>query len=579
MRLTPAPVAGDEVDLAVQVDGSAPTTVTVSGKTAVYHLLIGGLRPAVTRCVVTLRSNAFFQTADDTREKSVALHWVGVQTLAKGWFLSPCPALFAAIALAVLLFYFDLLAARVPWGIALGLAALGPPVAAASLWLTPTVALLLFQQVTTPALLLAGAALPVLLLLRSWGTVAARLRSLLSSRGLRIALLALLVLMVVGSVCLKLRAYLAHPTAVNLYTLQAEAFLQGRVSVPPHHYDVAVYRGRSYVPFPPLPALLLLPTTALFGTTPLQVIFLGLVLTGLNAFLLWRILQRLEVASSTSPWLIAAFFLGSAYWLAVVKFSETYFVAHLAAIAGMLWAIHEVLGRGRGLLVGLFLGAAFLSRQMSLYILPFVLAALWTRAGQTTRQRLANLVALALPLGTSLAAYLLFNWVRFGSPLDTGYAYIPLEGFLKDRVARYGLFNPVYVPSNLVHMFLQGFHIRFDSPDFLGAVQMDSFGTSLTFASPFVFLAFWARWQKPLLLTAWLATAITLIHTMFYYNNGWIQANAQRFTLDFLPLLIVLIGLGATRAWGPGWKAAVALAVFLNTVALFWVPLFQWLLP
>lgn len=579
LRLTPAPVDGGAVDLAAQVDDSTPITLTVSGKTAVYHLLVEGIGPAPGNRVVYLRSGAFLQTAEDTREKSVALHWVGVQPFAREGLLSPCPALFLAIALVVLLFYLDLLVTRVPWGIALGLAATGPPLAAVLLWRAPSLALVFFQQLAWPALLLAAVALPSLLLLRSWDSIAPRLGQWATFRGLRIALLVLLALMVLGSVGLKLRAYLVHPSAVNLYPLQAEAFLQGQVSIPPHHYDAAVYRGRSYVPFPPFPALLLLPTTAIFGNTPLQIIFLNVVLTALNVFLLWRILRRLEVPSAIVPWLSTAFFLGSAYWLALVKFSETYFIAHLVAIAGMLWAIHEALGKGRGLLVGLCLGAAFLSRQMSLYALPFLLAALWTRPGQTTRRRIVNLSTLALSLGASLAVYLAFNWVRFGSPLDTGYAYIPLENFLQDRVVRFGLFNLVYVPSNLIHMFLQGFHIRFDSPDFLGGVQMDSFGTSLTFASPFVFLAFWARWGKNLLRTVWASIAITLVHTMFYYNNGWIQANAQRFSLDFFPLLIVLVALGSRRAWGPLWKAAVVLAVFLNTVALFWIPLIQWLLP
>ncbi len=420
-------------------------------------------------------------------------------------------------------------------------------------------------------------------------------------------LLFLLALIVLGSIGLKLRRYLLHPSTTNLYTLQAEAFLHGQAAIRPGYYDEAVYQGRSYVPFPPFPALLLLPTTALLGITPLPVLFLNVVLTALNVRTLWRILRRLEVAPEAVPWLLVAFFLGTAYWLTIIHFPETYFIAHLAAITAMLLAIDEALGKGRGLLVGSLLGVAFLSRQLSLYTAPFFLVALWMHGdpidsaihGSRTanllaflairrsrlanllaflairRSRIANLLAFALGLGACVVTYLAFNWLRFGNPLDTGYAYISLEGFLKQRVERYGLFNLAYLPFNLVHMFLQGFHIRFDSRDLVTAIQMDSFGTSLPFASPFVLLAFWARWKKWLLGAAWIAIILPLANMLLYYNNGWIQDNAQRFTLDFMPILIVLVALGSGKIQGKVWKAAVVLAVLLNALALFGVPLIQ----
>ena len=250
-----------------------------------------------------------------------------------------------------------------------------------------------------------------------------------------------------------------------------------------------------------------------------------------------------------------------------------WFFAHIVAVSGMFLAIDEALGKGRGLLVGLYLGTAFLSRQLSIYSFLFLAAAVWHNAAhQTRKSKLVHLASLSAALGVCVLAYLVLNTVRFGSPFDTGYGHVRLSGFLEKRVARFGLFHPVYVPSNFVHMFVQGFHVRFAEPTGLRVLKMDPFGTSLTFASPFVFFALAARWDRRLLWAAWASVVAMLGQMLFYYNNGWSQVNAQRFTLDFLPVLIVLVALGTRRARAPLWKGAVACAIVLNVVALFGVP-------
>jgi hypothetical protein len=50
------------------------------------------------------------------------------------------------------------------------------------------------------------------------------------------------------------------------------------------------------------------------------------------------------------------------------------------------------------------------------------------------------------------------------------------------------------------------------------------------------------------------------------------QVNAQRFSLDFLPLLWVLVALGSRRVEPRLWKGLVAWAVGLNVLALSLLP-------
>ena len=324
----------------------------------------------------------------------------------------------------------------------------------------------------------------------------------------------------------------AHGEA-NLHALQAQAFLEGRFDLPRHYHDTAVYEGRYYVPFPPALAILMLPLVALLGLRATNTVAWSLAVTLLSAWLLWRILRRLQVDKGAIPWLLVAFFLGTVYWSCLTMSSGVWFTAHIASVAAFLLATNEALGKKRGLLVGLYLGIAFLSRQLTLALAPFLLALLlWEGELATARLRWRRAFGLAAGCAVCVALYLAFNWVRFGNPFDTGYRYLQLGGFLLARFLDHGLLSPRYVFFNALYLFVQGFHINFWGNRSLLMQGMDGFGTSLLAASPFLLAALAARWRKPLLWAAWVSVALCLAPQLFYYNNGWWQINGQRFAMD-----------------------------------------------
>src|SRR5689334_3840923 len=59
----------------------------------------------------------------------------------------------------------------------------------------------------------------------------------------------------------------ANPPLTAYFDQLADAFLHGQLylAAPPATDDLTLYGGRWYVPFPPLPALLLLPWVAIGG--------------------------------------------------------------------------------------------------------------------------------------------------------------------------------------------------------------------------------------------------------------------------------------------------------------------------
>jgi hypothetical protein len=144
-------------------------------------------------------------------------------------------------------------------------------------------------------------------------------------------------------------------------------------------------------------------------------------------------LPRVAVVSASLAW-----GLGSLAW----PYSKTFFSEPLTALSIIgamerLLALSHAEAKSRSELtsalgLGCWLGLGVLARLAHAILLPvFVLALLvliWRRYGPAlTRQLLQLLTLLALPLIIAGGLTLWYNWVRFGSPIFTG--YLPEESF------------------------------------------------------------------------------------------------------------------------------------------------------
>jgi hypothetical protein len=383
----------------------------------------------------------------------------------------------------------------------------------------------------------------------------------------------------------------------NLSAHQAQAFLEGRLDVPKwvseQLVDLALFDGHYYVVQSPFASVLLLPFVAVLGIENTKPMLIAIALTFLNVYLLALILKKIGTRKEHVPWLVIAYFLGTGYWSVLRGSTYVWFFAQIVGTTGLLLALNEAFGRARGAIIGLFLGMAVLSRQNAIFYLILIGAVLWQRycpAGDKKKEEiniagsLSQVVqlftnyqiwGLLAVLGLWIGLYLYLNWLRFGNPFDPGYEYlINNPQILEPRAVRYGLFNVAYIPFNFTYMFIQGFQIRFDpNTSYLRVMDMDPFGTSLTFASPFLFIAFWAKWERNMLRAAWVSIALILGMLLAYFSNGWVQPNAQRYSLDFIPILILLVALGMQRVNARIWKVAIAYSVILNVLALFVIPL------
>lgn len=357
----------------------------------------------------------------------------------------------------------------------------------------------------------------------------------------------------------------------NSYALLADAFLHGRLDVSGcFDIDCAFYQDRYYVVFPPMPAVLTVPFVALFGVGFAGFIALTAVLTAGSLFAWWRIMALLKVERTTAVWLMIALAVGTPLYYVTIRGDGVWFLAQATGFFFVTLSIWAALAKRSFWLIGALLAAAFLSRQLTILIAPFVFV-LALRDDEPLisfrGQRLAAMAKFAVPILAVIGAYMAYNYARFGAPLDTGYGYIAAdleEGtFITQRIQDVGLFSPDYFLFNLFHLLFQGFHADFTGPYLTEIGGMDRMGTSILAASPFVLLAVFVKWNRTMVVGAFTALAM-IVPMLLYHSNGFTQYNVQRYVLDWLPIVVVALALTIRGGLRPAFAVLVTYAIGLN---------------
>ena len=328
-----------------------------------------------------------------------------------------------------------------------------------------------------------------------------------------------------------------------------------------------------YVSFPPFPAVLMMPGVAVMGYR-LNDVWFTVILASLSPLLLFLLLGRLrkeglsERGVGDDLWLTLLFAFGTVNYFVSVR-GEVWYTAHVVGVLCLLGFLHASLGARRPELAGLALGCAMGSRVGLLLAFPIFLAEVWrTRVASSpqvanrgridgevpapARGFFASLGAVpwrdwavpvlrfGVPVMLVGALLLWHNAARFDSPFEFGHRYLDI--YWKERIQQWGLFDVHYLPRNLTAAFTLLPHLQPEPPYLL----ISRHGLSLLFVTPALLFLLWPKhrgpWHRPL----WTSVAGMGTLVFFYQNTGFVQF-AYRFSLDFTPLLVLLLALGGRR--------------------------------
>jgi hypothetical protein len=402
---------------------------------------------------------------------------------------------------------------------------------------------------------------------------------------------------------------LVQHTMYNHYALLADAWLHGRQDLangPPGYAlnnDFVDYHGKTYISFPPLPAMLMLPFVKLSGSAEnfrdgQFVVWLA----GIAPAVLFLVLEKLR-RTGRSPRserenlvlsLLYAF--GTVYFFTAVEGFVWYAAMVVASAAAAIFVLFA-LDAERPVLAGAMIACAYLSRPPVVWMaLLFALEALRVSerpaasapgAGdEQPRSRarallerfdwvaLARRYALfAIPILCAFAFVAWTNWTRYGRPSPLYFDHEFLSVAWRSRMARWGMLNYHFVAKNLgVSMTSlpwlpppDGGAAAFGAP-----FKINEHGLALWFTTPLYAWLLWPRRfdgddgakRRWLYVVVALSAALPALMDLLYQNSGWRQFG-YRFSNDYAVLLFVLLAVGArpmgrlfwgAATWGVAWN-------------------------
>jgi hypothetical protein len=353
-------------------------------------------------------------------------------------------------------------------------------------------------------------------------------------------------------------------TDYDYYGRLAEAFLHGRwwlTEAPPWLNELlSCGEGRYCVVYPPLPAILSLPLVPFVPTAVAQVVA-SRVAGGASAGVLYYGLRAYGAPRTyaLAGALLSAF--GTTLFFSSVD-GRAWFAAHSASMLFLAWAFALAARGGNAVAIGALLGISALARLPVAVAAPALALLCARRAGTPYGRALGGVIAGGLPLAI---VYVGYNLLRWGTPLDEGYARLT-QG---DVFFNQGLFSPLYLLRHLKAIFLEPPDFVPGTPFFL---RPRFIGMSLFLTTPaflWIFLAL-REVRRDVIVAATAAAALLALLPDLFHGTVGFQQFGYRFSIDAQPFLVALAlsGDGLFRGTWRRWPTIVFILAIVLSLAV-----------
>ena len=393
------------------------------------------------------------------------------------------------------------------------------------------------------------------------------------------------------------------PSVYNTYTRQAMAWRQGLLHLPEDvpYLELAVYKGEYYVSFPPLPSLVLLPLTFIFGMdTPDNLL---VKLYALSACLMIHRTLKRAGYGKTHAGLISFLFCFASSLLPLTMNGAVWYHAQVLSFCLLVFSVC-LLTEDKPTLSLLCCALSVGCRPFNaLYLIPWFFS--WFSLNLQSRISFKEALRPLIPgvcLGLLVAVEMgIYNFARFGDPLEFGHNYLPefstqggvqfsMDHVLKNlRTFLWGLpfdlrldalqvnfpLSPLILFSPTLTLLLTGyvlFTALFVNPGVLGDFRIKTFGFSMLLSCPALTLMLIGgvidlfkkrfRPEKAVVLLTCIAHAFFLLmHRTF----GGYQLGA-RYAVDLMPYALFFLLLTPEKKKAHFAEYAFLVLVFALTV-------------
>ena len=389
--------------------------------------------------------------------------------------------------------------------------------------------------------------------------------------------------------------YFSNPKPQNYYdyTFRVAANMLGGsigfAEKPPSWLNEFVPFDGVYYSVFPLGGVVTMMPFAVFKTlgliSEMPAAFIAALCAGATALFLLLISKRYEISDGRRWLMVGAMMFGTWSWTNLTM-AGAWQLALGFAMVGELGAIYFTICRRRPLLAGLFFALAFGNRTEVLLTAPIFFYLLMrsepgavatglfdldtsrnpvaTAPGSDLVRRVAGFCAVPFVMGVLT---LIYNYVRFHSLTDFGYARIP--GVLDEPWYNHGIFSYYYIPRQMWEMLWRPWNVRGTFP----YLVPDGFSSSILWSSPFLLFALrtGAR-DKMLKYLSWAAVVVLCVVLWMHGNSGGWQFG-YRYAMVCLPWMFAILLETAPKRLSPIEWAAYIFSFAANVYATW---LFHW---
>lgn len=384
--------------------------------------------------------------------------------------------------------------------------------------------------------------------------------------------------------------YFSNPKPQDFYNytfLVAGNLLHGATGLsetPPTWLNEFVpFHGHYYSVFPLGAVLSMIPFALLAAVGIIHEMpgaFIAAMIAGGSCYYLLKIADKYEISISKKILLTLAVLFGTWTWTNLA-FEGAWQLAIGFALVGEVGAVHYSVFERRPFIAGAFFALAFGNRTEVLLTAPIFLYLL-NRNGRKETEKLDNdesesantlnrnivdaLWFCLIPFVLGVAT-LIYNYLRFHSFTDFGYARIP--GVLNEPWYNHGIFSLTYIPRQAWEMLWKPWRFV----DVFPYLVPNGFSSSILWSSPFLlFLLRSGSRDKVLKYLSWVAIALLTFLLWIHGNSGGWQFG-YRYATVLLPWVFVILLETSSKKISPLEWAVYVFSFAMNAYATW---LFHW---